>query len=226
MAVDPDPNQQGDSDCEGGQQALVLGELLPEEDDQSGLSGVRVSGVAVQQAGTEGACLRGGPQRRAPRLQSLLMRLIDDFLFITPSRTAAEALVNKLLKGMHLTKMVAYKLYHILSWIWSLSVIDDRSEIRLLCFVWDCILHVLPLSVSWVGMASFQVGSLLLGTPMLHEPRAAPHDLDQMVSGRRCVRQPISATQPIPAQVCFGLQCGKVNRAKPAGLAQIHVAAA
>ncbi len=27
------------------------------------------------------------------------MRLIDDFLFITPSRTAAEALVNKLLKG-------------------------------------------------------------------------------------------------------------------------------
>jgi len=40
-----------------------------------------------------------GSDRRAPRLQSLLMRLIDDFLFITPSRTAAEALVNKLLKG-------------------------------------------------------------------------------------------------------------------------------
>lgn len=40
-----------------------------------------------------------GSERRPPRLQSLLMRLIDDFLFITPSRTAAEALVNKLLKG-------------------------------------------------------------------------------------------------------------------------------
>ena len=40
-----------------------------------------------------------GVQRRPPRVQSLLMRLIDDFLFITPSRTAAEALVNKLLKG-------------------------------------------------------------------------------------------------------------------------------
>lgn len=44
-----------------------------------------------------------GQDRRASRLQSLLMRLIDDFLFITPSRTAAEALVNKLLKGHWLT---------------------------------------------------------------------------------------------------------------------------
>ena len=41
-----------------------------------------------------------GAERRPPRLQSLLMRLIDDFLFITPSQTAAEALVNKLLKGV------------------------------------------------------------------------------------------------------------------------------
>ena len=44
-----------------------------------------------------------GQDRRASRLQSLLTRLIDDFLFITPSRTAAEALVNKLLKGQSLT---------------------------------------------------------------------------------------------------------------------------
>ena len=43
--------------------------------------------------------MRGGSERRVPRRQSLLMRLIDDFLFITPSHTAAEALVNKLLKG-------------------------------------------------------------------------------------------------------------------------------
>lgn len=46
-----------------------------------------------QQTSTGGA---GGKQ---PRLPSLLMRLIDDFLFITSSRAAAEALVNKLLKG-------------------------------------------------------------------------------------------------------------------------------
>ena len=52
-------------------------------------------GLAAAAAGVAGK----GSDRRAPRLQSLLMRLIDDFLFITPSRTAAEALVNKLLKG-------------------------------------------------------------------------------------------------------------------------------
>ncbi len=52
-------------------------------------------GVVAAAAGVAGK----GSDRRAPRLQSLLMRLIDDFLFITPSRTAAEALVNELLKG-------------------------------------------------------------------------------------------------------------------------------
>lgn len=52
-------------------------------------------GLVAAAAGIAGK----GSDRRAPRLQSLLMRLIDDFLFITPSRTAAEALVNKLLKG-------------------------------------------------------------------------------------------------------------------------------
>ncbi len=52
-------------------------------------------GLVAAAAGVAGK----GSDRRAPRLQSLLMRLIDDFLFITPSRTAAEALVNKLLKG-------------------------------------------------------------------------------------------------------------------------------
>ncbi|KAL3137379.1 hypothetical protein ABBQ32_006906 [Trebouxia sp. C0010 RCD-2024] len=98
-AADPDPNQQANSDCGRGQQACVLGGFPAEEDGQSSLSGVGVWEVPVQQGGAEGACLKGGLQRRAPRLQSLLMRLIDDFLFITPSRTAAEALVNKLLKG-------------------------------------------------------------------------------------------------------------------------------
>ena len=47
--------------------------------------------------------------RRHPRLQSLLLRLIDDFLFITPSRTAAEALVNKLLKGKLLKHCISSK---------------------------------------------------------------------------------------------------------------------
>lgn len=41
-----------------------------------------------------------GSSSKQLRLPSLLMRLIDDFLFITSSRTAAEAMVNKLLKGM------------------------------------------------------------------------------------------------------------------------------
>lgn len=109
-AADPDPNQQANSDCGRGQQACVLGGFPAEEDGQSSLSGVGVWEVPVQQGGAEGACLKGGLQRRAPRLQSLLMRLIDDFLFITPSRTAAEALVNKLLKGMHLTKKIVQAL--------------------------------------------------------------------------------------------------------------------
>lgn len=43
----------------------------------------------------------GGRQAaaRAPQLQSLLIRLIDDFLFVTPSLAAAQALVQRLLSG-------------------------------------------------------------------------------------------------------------------------------
>ena len=44
--------------------------------------------------------MRRGAAKVEPRLPSVLLRLIDDFLFITSSRTAAEALVNKLMKGM------------------------------------------------------------------------------------------------------------------------------
>lgn len=50
-------------------------------------------GSAEEVASRRPAC-KGGL-----RLPSLLMRLIDDFLFVTPSRAAAEALVNQLMKG-------------------------------------------------------------------------------------------------------------------------------
>ena len=36
---------------------------------------------------------------RAPQLQSLLIRLVDDFLFVTPSLAAAQTLVQRLLSG-------------------------------------------------------------------------------------------------------------------------------
>lgn len=43
---------------------------------------------------------RGAPRpRRPPHLPSVLLRLVDDFLVITPSRAAAEALALRLLKG-------------------------------------------------------------------------------------------------------------------------------
>ena len=43
---------------------------------------------------------RGAPRlRRPPHLPSVLLRLVDDFLVITPSRAAAEALALRLLQG-------------------------------------------------------------------------------------------------------------------------------
>ena len=60
--------------------------------------GVQASQRSEKEHETAGV-VEKGQDRRASRMQSLLMRLIDAFLFMTPSRTAAEALVNKLLKG-------------------------------------------------------------------------------------------------------------------------------
>ena len=65
--------------------------------DKSSLEGRHDQATEGEERAAGG--VRGGSERRVPRRQSLLMRLIDDFLFITPSLTAAEALVNKLLKG-------------------------------------------------------------------------------------------------------------------------------
>ena len=94
--------QQGSMACEEDQTAPWQGQpgYSKEHEDQSQPCETEDS---MQQSPTEAAGSRRGVERRAPRLQSLLMRLIDDFLFITPSRTAAEALVNKLLKGAQLT---------------------------------------------------------------------------------------------------------------------------
>ena len=39
--------------------------------------------------------------RQRERLPSVLLRLVDDFLFITPSRAAAEAVATRLLQGLH-----------------------------------------------------------------------------------------------------------------------------
>ena len=71
-------------------QSLGLKGKVDQRDSQTAKRGLVAAAAGVAGKGSD---------RRAPRLQSLLMRLIDDFLFITPSRTAAEALVNKLLKG-------------------------------------------------------------------------------------------------------------------------------
>ena len=95
--------QQGSMVCEGDQQASWQGQPHSEGHEQGQSSEVDAPKDSVQQSPTRAAGVRKGVERKAPRLQSLLMRLIDDFLFITPSRTAAEALVNKLLKGAQLT---------------------------------------------------------------------------------------------------------------------------
>lgn len=96
---------QGGMACEEDQQTPQQGQPgnLEDHEEQSQPCDIEVSKDATQQSPTKAAGLRRGVERRAPRLQSLLIRLIDDFLFITPSRTAAEALVNKLLKGAQLT---------------------------------------------------------------------------------------------------------------------------
>ena len=96
--------QQSSMAAQGPQQAPWQGQPGHSEDheDQSHPCEVKAPKGSVRQSPTEAAGSRRGAERRAPRLQSLLMRLIDDFLFITPSRTAAEALVNKLLKGAQL----------------------------------------------------------------------------------------------------------------------------
>lgn len=115
--------QQGSMSCEGAQrdrsqQGSMACEASPwqgqpghseDHEHQSHPCEAEVPNASVQQSSMEAVFLRKGVERRAPRLQSLLMRLIDDFLFITPSRTAAEALVNKLLKGAPLT---AHHLLH------------------------------------------------------------------------------------------------------------------
>ncbi len=79
----------------------------------------KAKGGLVEAAGVAGK----GSDRRSPRLQSLLMRLIDDFLFITPSRTAAEALVNKLLKG---------KLLFLTSTLTSCCTFSTKAEQRIM----------------------------------------------------------------------------------------------
>ena len=59
------------------------------------------SGAPVGPAGGPGA-RRGAPRPRRPaHLPSVLLRLVDDFLVITPSRAAAEALALRLLKGVN-----------------------------------------------------------------------------------------------------------------------------
>ena len=86
----PAAMQKGYVHCGGKHQAEGVPPLPPLRSPTAEPSGSLPSEIQQQKESST---------KRAPRLQSLLMRLIDDFLFITPSRVAAEALVNKLLKG-------------------------------------------------------------------------------------------------------------------------------
>ena len=81
--------------------------MLPHAGSDTG--GCRGAGALGPASSTSGAPTgpAGGPggrrgaqrARRPPHLPSVLLRLVDDFLVITPSRAAAEALALRLLKG-------------------------------------------------------------------------------------------------------------------------------
>ena len=59
-------------------------------------------GAAAEEAARPGGAR--GTARRRERLPSVLLRLVDDFLFITPSRAAAEAVATRLLQGAPISR--------------------------------------------------------------------------------------------------------------------------
>lgn len=63
-----------------------------------GAGGTPSAQVSVQQPPTPRAAARAAWQRR-PAAGSVLLRLVDDFLLVTPSRAAAEAIALRLMQG-------------------------------------------------------------------------------------------------------------------------------
>ena len=72
-------------------QRLMLGHVA--------LAGSSISDGAKAQEGVAPAVANGPLSRTKPLPPSLAMRLIDDFLFVMPSRTAAQALAARLREG-------------------------------------------------------------------------------------------------------------------------------